>query len=268
MEKPKLFPLKDINAFEWNLVQDAIDLAPELYSFRDAVSTIIQAIHGLPEALDCELRQIEVYLGRTGSDADSLKNRWRVRHQSFDSAPSTHAMAVFRSSTATLRKGGWERAAQRVIGAMERNKALCCANAVAGSNGPWPSTKQATIYLVARTKPGRSSAPSEAAVNRAVRELMEERSIEPEALVEAGRLIPDPWSRMDIEIAQVPEDDDLEAEVSAPLCRENSCQYRARPGNFGFCGYHRRVSSEQKCRELGCRFSPHPKNYGFCRRHR
>jgi hypothetical protein len=267
MEKPKLFPLRDIDAFGSEDIQDAIDMAPELFSFREAVGTIIQAIHGLPEALDCELRQIEVYLGRAGGAADLLKGRWKVRLKSFGSAPSTHAMAVFRSSTARLRKGGWERAAHRVIGALERNNALCCANAVAGSNGPWPATRQTTIYLVARTKPGRIGEITEASVNRAIRELMDERDIDSDALVEAGRLIPDRHTMLDLEIAELP-DLDLESESNAPACRESDCKYPARPGNFGFCGYHRRVSSEQKCREPGCRFAPHPRNYGFCRRHR
>jgi hypothetical protein len=133
---PKLFPLNQLESFDTNELQDAIDGAPEFNHLRDAVGEVVRAIHGLPKALGCELRQIEVYLGRSGRTADHVRNRWRSRFGQFDQAPSTHALAVFRSSTAQLRNESWERAAQRVIGALDRNKALCCANVVAGSNGP------------------------------------------------------------------------------------------------------------------------------------
>ena len=268
---PKLFPLNQLESFGTNELQDAIDSAPEFYSLRDAVGEVVRAIHGLPEALGCELRQVEVYLGRSGRTADHVRNRWRYRFGQFDQAPSTHALAVFRSSTAQLRNESWERAAQRVIGALDRNKALCCSNVVAGNNGPWPATRQTTIYLVARVRPGRIGELSTTAVDRAIRELMNERDIDPAALVEAGRLIPEPENYLEMELAEVADSggSEVSSESTAPTCREPGCKLRARDRNFGFCGHHRRILPlGERCRAPDCLYAPLQGNYGFCGVHR
>jgi hypothetical protein len=267
---PRLFPLKQLESFNSHELQEAIDDTPEFERLRDAVGEVVRAIHGLPTAIGCELRQLEVYLGRTGRDADLLRNRWQYRFKQFKEAPSTHALALFRSSTAQLRNESWERAAQRVVGALDRNKALCCANVVAGNNGPWPSTRQSTIYLVARVRPGPVGELSSVSVDRAIRELMDEQDIDPAALVEAGRLIPRQEESLDIEIAEVADDSDTEIlESSAPICREQGCKHRGRDRNFGFCGHHRRtLPADQRCRSSGCLYAPLPKNYGFCGVHR
>jgi hypothetical protein len=99
---------------------------------------------------------------------------------------------------------------------------------------------------------------------------MDEKGIDSEAIVEAGRLIPRPEESLELELAEVDEpDSDSELDPTVPICRVQDCDRRARDRNFGFCGYHRRkLPADERCRSSNCLYASLPRNYGFCGVHR
>ncbi len=271
----RIIPLQYLDEFANDELADLIEEAMRPTSLREAVETVIRAIHGLPDALGAELQKIEIYVGRAGASAMHVRNRWWARLDYFDYAPSTHALVVARTSTEILRGERWERAAQLIVNRLEEKRALCCANALYGESGKWPGTTDSVIYLVAKVRRGPPKAPATTnQVNAAVAQLVMDAGSEAfpaEVFVAAGQRIQLRDDATDHEVTDPRhwyDDDDDDDEWEMPSCRRDDCETPAKPGNYGFCGRHRPYlgAGQKPCRECG---RPALEgNYGFCGLHR
>lgn len=255
-----------------NYTRDDLDYAiyetPRAPTLRAAASTVVRSIHALPDAMSCDLRQLDVYLGRAGANYNYVKNRWLTRFEAFDFAPSTHAMVVVRTSTGKLRDQRWERAGHLIVNALTRNNALCCANALTGDSGRWPETNECVIYVVARTRKGPAGhGVADHALHRAMGELLLEDGLDDGVVRDVGKTILNTGDYEPHEMLEpTAEEDDEEEEVYT--CRREGCDYAAIEGNYGFCGKHRSYVPEgiKRCRV--CDRAALAGNYGFCGYHR
>lgn len=214
--------------------------APRVSSLREAVDIVMCAIHGLPEIMGCELSQLEVYLGRAAAKPARLRQRWEDRLFWFEEWRSTIAMVLFRTSTARIRSEKWELTAQRFIRFLEQRRVLCCANVAAGGAGRWPDTRETAIYLVSRKRRGRPSfEPTDEERKLAVGDLIDEEYFEDaEAMRELARLFLHPEEKAEHEWFPTETRPHTNGFEEVPQCKV--CSHPAQPGNYGFCGYHRR----------------------------
>jgi hypothetical protein len=265
-----VLPLTELTVFHDDILDDAIKEAPRADTLREAVDAVIRTIHGMPEVLECDLKQVVVYVGRAGGTAGHLRQRWAHRFSEFNRAPSSHAVVAAVGRTAEIRDAGWERAAQHVIGALRKNGALCCSNAVTGSNGTWPSTRSTALYVVAHARRGAFTPGVDTVrLDRAKLQLLESDDLPADVIVSAARLIARPDDAEAHDVYGLENEGDEQANFQEwPDCKE--CDRPARPGNYGFCGYHRRTGTppvaSAACRE--CSRPAKDGNYGFCGYHR
>ncbi|HEX8441593.1 hypothetical protein [Archangium sp.] len=300
----QVFKLQSLREFGDDQLDAAMNSVPEYEDLRDAVGQVIRAIHGLPEAVDRELRQIEIYLGRAGYDPNLIRNRWRYRYDVLGKPPSAMALPIFSASTARMRNESWERKSHLIIQSLSKRNALCCSNAAVGDNGPWPSTRKSVVYLVAKLRPGMPGERSRQGLNEAIVELHANDELEDDVVREAGRLIPDQTNAIGHELifpTHSKTDEEGDEDETSVLCKSPDCTHVAKPrnygycrvhrcvaavdedecksegcrrpakeANYGYCGYHRRVGSIEApmCKQLGCRFKAQEGNYGYCGRHR
>lgn len=263
-----VFPLSKLDSISPKELERALEEAPRHSELRSAVGDIIRSVHGLPEVMECELSQLDVYIGRAGSTFRHVRARWGVRFESFERAPSTHSVVAVRGNLTRVKQQKWEEKAQRVLGVLTRNSALCCANAVTGDCGRWPDTRDVAIYVVARRRRGPAgSGVTQERLNHALGDLLDDSRIPTEVVREVGRSILRPDEGLMHQLASV-SDLPLQTEATgvAPVCRSEFCNRPPMLGNFGFCGLHRRLLSP--CRLEGCRREARPGNYGFCSIHR
>lgn len=251
-------------------IQGSLDAASLVHDLRDAAREVIRAVHGLPDVMNADLGQIEVYLGRAGAAPKYVKNRWLTRYEKFKQAPSAVALVVFRAPTSYVRGYKWERAGQLLIGSLKNSKALCCANVLTGDSGRWPDTVETAIYLVARLRKGPIGyGVDRTALNAAVSDLIHEEDLDAEVIRVAAQQILRPHEGAEHELYEEDEpdeDDDDDDEVT--YCRTEGCVSQAFPGNRGYCRRHRVYlrAGEQPCKVCGR--AALPGNYGFCGRHR
>lgn len=214
---------------------------------RDAATAVIEALHGLPALMETELSRLDVYIGRSAASAHHVRARWVARLQAFEGAPSTHALVAARTTTHRLREQRWERTAQRVINSLVEHQALCCSNALTGDSGRWPADQESLIYIVARVRRGKpSSGVRDAALKSAVAELLDDDDLPHDVVRKVGQAILHPERGMPHEHVLPAEDEDNDGDSgqtapaggAAPTCKV--CWRPSRPGNYGFCGYHRR----------------------------
>jgi hypothetical protein len=274
MTMAKIVPLQYFDEFSNSELQSLIADAGRAASLRDAVKCTIRAIHGLPDILGVELQKIEVYVGRAGATAPHVRNRWWARLEEFAYAPSSHAMVVASTRTDRFREQRWERAAQLIVNRLVDNRALCCANALLGESGKWPSTEDSLVYIVAKARKGPTPPPaSQNQVNAAVASLVMDASSEAfshEVFITAGQGIQQRDDRDDHEVIypEYWDDGDEEDEEWESSCRREGCDAPAKAGNYGFCGRHRPhvVEGQTPCKVCGR--PARDGNYGFCGRHR
>lgn len=227
-------------------VEPLIDAAPRCASLREAVEQAIRTIHGLPQVLEADsLRQVEIYWGRAGATAQHVIQRWKARADMWNHPPSAVALVALRGRTRQVRREHWEAAGNRIIRALERRGALCVSNMRGGQGGPWPESTETVLYLVGRLRRGPvGGPPAEADVNAAIVELLGEESL-PDEAARKVILVAHPEQAEDHELLEMDEWEDEEDEedhtnvAPDPLCRKAGCNYRARPGNYGFCLRHR-----------------------------
>jgi hypothetical protein len=219
--------------------------APQVSSLREAVDSVMRAIHGLPDIMGCELSQVEVYLGRAAAKPPRLRQRWEDGRFRFEEWRSTIAMVTFRTRKSLIRTEKWELTAQRFIRFLEKRRVLCCANVAAGGAGRWSDTRETAIYLVARKRRGRPTfEPTDEERKRAVGDLVDQGCFEDaEAMREASQLFMHPEERAEHEWFSpktLPHrNGNSESFEEVPQCKV--CHHPATPGNYGFCGYHRRL---------------------------
>ena len=173
----------------------ALQDAPLRTKLREGVHDVIAAIHGLPDVVEAPLSRLEVYVGRAGSTASHLRNRWvaRFNHEAFGRAPSTHAVVALRARTELVRRQSWERTSQRVVNSLSNHSALCCANAVTGNCGRWPTVDECAIYVVARVRRGPvGQAVSKEALGNVVLELLDDRDLAADVVREVSKMVLDP----------------------------------------------------------------------------
>ncbi len=272
----KILRLDTLDEFSREELQQMISDAGRARSLRDAVQRAIRAIHGLPNVLGAELQKIEIYVGRAGASAFHLRNRWFTRLDEFRRVPSTHAMVVANTSTTRLRAQRWERFAQLVVKRLQENGALCCANALLGESGRWPSTEDSVIYIVARVRRGPLGAPVDAAdVNAAVAALVRDgraENLDARVIMAAADRIQDRDDADTLELIEPAHwfENAEEAVDEAALvnCRREGCDVQARPGNYGFCGRHRPHLADGQAQCHHCGRAAIPGNRGYCGRHR
>lgn len=153
-------------------------------------------------------------------------------------------MMAFRTHTSLMRTEKWELAAQRFIRFLEQRRVLCCANVAAGGAGRWPNTRETAIYLVARKRSGRPTfEPTDDERKLAVGEFIDQEDFEDaEAMREASRLFLHPEERAEHEwfSTETPPHRNGNSELFQEGRQCRLCRHPARPGNYGFCGYHRR----------------------------
>lgn len=136
-------------------LDDLLVGAPEFVRFAPAAKRAIRIIHGLPSLFrGCTLDEIEVYIGRTACEPDSLRGRWRC-HQS----DRSHRFGVVLFVCPTDCVQVWERAANRLIKRLQKRRALCVANVTAGGQGPLPAARWSCIYLTWRFVRPRNCVP-------------------------------------------------------------------------------------------------------------
>jgi hypothetical protein len=136
-------------------LEDLLDRAPEYERFAPAAKRAIRVIHGLPSLFrGRSLDEIELYVGRTACDPRSLRGRWRCHENGRD-----HRFGVVLFVCPTDRVQIWERAANRLVKRLEKRRALCVANALAGGPGPLPNWKFSCIYLTWRFRRPRVCEP-------------------------------------------------------------------------------------------------------------
>jgi hypothetical protein len=189
-----VIPLNKLRNFSSRELQDLIKQAPRPRDLRSTIRYFIRAIHGLPEVMNCDIRQIKVYAGRAGATTNHLRQRWNVRFcdKEFGQAPSTHAMVVAQAPTQRIREQDWEPIALRFAKALDRNSALCCANAIVGGSGRYPEADDTVLYLVARIKQGPiGNGTRTDKVDKAIRELLGDRKI-PDGVARDAHLVADP----------------------------------------------------------------------------
>lgn len=235
--------LRQLRDLPSDALEDLIAKAPRAETLRDAASEVIRGIHGLPDVVECELQQLEVYIGRAGATSGHLRGRWLARGDQLDWARSLHAFAAVRAATTRLRKERWESGAQRIIGALTKNRALCCSNALTGDSGRWPETRESLIYVVARARRGkRGDSVNATRIHAAVAELIMEPQLPREVTVDTARLIltQEATEHHVIEPSGWKDQGQDEDGDQPRLCRQCG-KYPARPGNYGFCGFHRRA---------------------------
>ena len=271
-----VIPLQYFDEYTRDELQNLIDSAGRAISLRVAVERVIRAIHGLPDVLEVDLQQIEVYVGRAAATVQQLRNRWWTRMESFDYAPSTHAMVVTVTPTDRLRTQRWERAAQLIVNHLQKNDALCCSNAILGQSGRWPDAEDSFIYLVARKRkgpPGREV--SDQQVKAAVADLViaaDEERFPSEVVIAAGKRIQyrdDKDAHQIIDPARWAEVEEVQPdEWEFPPCRAEHCEKRARIGNYGFCGIHRPHLRPDQVECKSCKRAALPGNFGYCGLHR
>jgi len=170
-----------------------------------------------------------------------------------------------------VREQSWERTAQRVVGSLTQNRALCCANALTGDSGRWPDVDECALYVVSRLRRGPSGGGVDArALNNAVLDLLDDDRLDAQVVRQVSALILDPRRRTDHDRLD-PQVRGYEAQSGAEAslpCRAAACNAPAIAGNYGFCRRHRAYlrENETPCKECG-----RPAltgNYGFCGRHR
>src|ERR1700679_459066 len=113
-----LFRLSHLDRYGAGDFDRAIEETSPVRHFRDAASSVMGAIHGLPELMETHLSRLEVYIGRAAASASHVRGRWTARLQAFGWAPSTHALIALRTKTDRLREENWERNAQRIVGSL------------------------------------------------------------------------------------------------------------------------------------------------------
>lgn len=257
---------------ETHAVEQSLAAAPRTLDLREAVKEVIAAVHGLPDVMGKSLRKIEVYVGRAGATAPHVRNRWLTRYEEFQRAPSTVALVVFRAPTYYVRDDRWERAAQLMIRSLTNAGALCCANALTGDSGRWPTTNECAIYLVARAVRGpMGRGLNQSALDAAVRHLIHEDTLDADVVRVAAREInrPDEGTEHDVYEEEDEDEEDEEDEGEDDLtCKSPECTSRPYPRNYGYCRRHRvRLRpGEVPCKTCGR--AALPGNYGYCGRHR
>ncbi|MCP9456661.1 MAG: hypothetical protein NNA18_11215 [Nitrospira sp.] len=240
----QIVPLNHLDSYPNELLAQLLDGAPQVSKLKEGVEVVMRAIHGLPEIMDCELSQVEVYLGRAAAEPARLRQRWGERLFWFEGWRSTVAMVAFRTRTSLIRTEKWELTAQRFVRFLQQRGVLCCANAHMGGAGRWPDTRETAIYLVARKRRGRpTDEPTDDERKLAVGDLIDQKSFEDTAAMhEAARLILHPEEMTEHEWCPtntlLHRNGNSELSEAIPACKV--CHHPARPGNYGFCGYHRR----------------------------
>lgn len=265
-----IVPMRHFDSYTRDDLDYALYETPRAPALRAAASTVVRSIHALPDAMGCDLRQLEVYLGRAGADYGYLRNRWQARFEAFNRAPSTHAMVVVRAPTGKLRDQRWERAGHLIVNALTRNNALCCANALTGDSGAWPDTDECVIYVVARTRKGPAGhGVDDRALHRAMGELLLEDGLDDGVVRDVGKTIlhTDDYEPHELLEPSTEEGEDEEEHV-VYTCRRDGCDYAALDGNYGFCGKHRSYVPEGTKRCRVCDRAALAGNYGFCGYHR
>jgi hypothetical protein len=262
-----IFSLPRLSEFDNGALQRAVAETPRAKNLRTAVLEVIRALHGLPDAMGCDLSKLDVYIGRAGATAGHLRQRWLTRYSEFDAVPSASALVIVRGQTSKLMEEGWETKAQRLIEALKAHNGLCCANARIGTQGRRPDSKDTVIYMVARTKRGPAGAgPSIKNIAGAMISILEHSELDDEVARTAAVAIPRHEDATEHEIAEPPEHEATEEEPGL-VCKE--CESRpAMPHNRGCCGWCRRVPVSDRCRWEGCRNRRLESNYGFCGHHR
>ncbi len=266
--------LSELDRYPNEYLAQALDGAPKVSDMREAVTVVIRDLHGLPDTMDCQLSQLEVYLGRAAAMPSRLRQRWRNQFGKFKEWRSTHAIVSVRALTAHIRDKGWEKAAQRLIKLLERRRALCCANALVGSQGRWPDSDETAIYIVARKRKGPAGyGVSYAEIKEAVVDLIQEPDLKDDEMVrEAAKLLLHPEKKSEHQPLETMAKHDTRggSENDGRMCKV--CDRPARPGNYGYCGYHRKNDGAatghdvRQCKE--CDYPAIPGNYGFCGYHR
>jgi hypothetical protein len=262
-----VFRLPELSELADDQLQEAIDGTRRVRSLRDGVVDVIEALHGLPDVMNCDLKSLHVYVGRAGATAWHLRQRWGTRFGEFDEAPSTCAAVVMRGRTQQLMEEGWESAAQRLVNLLREHRGLCCSNAVVGNNGRRPDTDDTVIYLVARTKRGPVGAPpDDERMNGVLMGILEQEDFDANVARAACLAIARPEQAAEHELAE-PWATEVESQPEQPLCKE--CEARAALQlNRGYCGWCRRIPTAERCRAEGCRNRRREGNRGFCGHHR
>ncbi|MBI5855286.1 MAG: hypothetical protein HZB35_08700 [Nitrospirae bacterium] len=238
----KFVLLSRLDEYTNDHLADALNQAPLVDTLHEAVRSVIRGIHGLPEVMQCDRSQLDVYIGRAAAEPARLRQRWVQRYNKFEGWRSLHAIVCVRGLTSRIRGKGWEEKAQRLIKLLEDRGALCTANALVGNNGRWPPPSSETaIYVVARTRRGRPAddlPPSQ--INSAIAKMIQEPKFDDDKMVvTAARAIMDTTDMEAHEPLELPIDCNQDgSENGVHLCK--ICRHPAKPGNYGFCGYHRR----------------------------
>lgn len=257
---------------ETHAVEQSLAAAPRILDLREAVTQVIAAVHGLPGVMDKNLRQIEVYVGRAGATAPHVRNRWVTRYEAFQRAPSAVALVVFRAPTYCVRDERWEGVAQRMIGSLTDAGALCCANALTGDSGRWPTTNECAIYIVARARKGPAGyGVDQSALDAAVRDLIHDDELGANVVRAAAREInrPDDGTAHDLYEDEEEEDEDEDEDDAEDVtCRTPDCTSRPYPGNYGYCRRHRIHLGPDEVPCKTCGRAAQAGNYGYCGRHR
>jgi len=267
-----VFSLSKLDDYDDDDFGLALKEATRAQQLREAAPLVIAAIHGLPAAMDAELSQLDVYIGRAGASVTHLRNRWLARRAAFQGAPSTRAVVAVRAKTRRIREENWERTAQRVVNSLTAHGALCCSNALTGDSGRWPDLEDSVIYLVARLRRGKIGVGvRESALRSAVGDLLDNDDLEADVVREVSRHILHPDRATTHEsihpsLGDDEEDDEMQGE--RPSCKSEGCEMHAKPGNYGFCGMHRPYVTQGSAACRTCGRTAKPGNYGFCGYHR
>ena len=232
-----IIPLNELNNFSSHELQDLIKHAPRPRDLRSTIRYFIRSIHGLPEVMKCDIRQLKVYVGRAGATSTHLRQRWKVRFKDdeFEQAPSTHAMVVAQAPTHRIQEHDWESVALRFVTTLDRNDALCCANAIVGSSGRFPETDDSVLYLVARRKQGPiGNCARMDKVDKSIRELLEDNKI-PDGVARDAYLVANRQEAATLQLMGP----SWWSEGNGELCKKRNCVTPALPSSRGYCGWHR-----------------------------
>jgi hypothetical protein len=232
-----VIPLNELKNFKSHELQDLIRQAPRPRDLRSTIRYFIKSIHGLPEVMKCDIRQIKVYVGRAGATSTHLRQRWKVRFEDeeFAKAPSTHAMVVAQAPTQRIQDNNWESIALRFATTLDRNDALCCANAIVGSSGRFPETDDSVLYLVARIKQGPIGNGAQVdKVNNFIREVQEDNNI-PDGVARDARLVANPQEAAPLQLMGP----SWWTDDNGEFCKKRNCLNPALPGSRGYCGWCR-----------------------------
>ena len=230
--------LDELKNFSSHELHDLIKKAPRPRDLRSTIRYFIKSIHGLPEVMKCDIRQIKVYVGRAGATSVHLRQRWNTRFKDieFAQAPSTHAMVVAQAPTQRIQEHNWESVALRLVTTLDRNDALCCANAIVGSSGRLPDARDSVLYLVARTKPGPMGNGARVhKIDKSIREIQDDSKI-PDGVAREARLVAKPQEAVTLQLMGP----SWWTEDNGEWCKTKDCITPALPGSRGYCGWHRR----------------------------